>query len=167
MSKATTCQHPEPHSGQAIIASRASGWVKGMIREGGKKERKTQVLLARETLLGIQNVKQFSIVWRGWSWLCVHPFIASTWPGYDPPFTSSVATDNVDRHARGVARQSSHSSFSRPNPNGSTSLEATLLAAHHHSLPSIIRMESELALECMGRAERAQQHGSSNHMSWP
>lgn len=66
-------------------------------------------------------------------------------------------------HAQTVACQSSHFSFSRPNPKGNTSLEAALLVAWDHALPLIIRMESELG--CVGRTERAQQHGPSNHVS--
>lgn len=132
-----------------------------------KKERKTQIPLAEGMLVGIPNVKQSSC---GLAWLIL-AYAASIHylhlAELRLTLTLSAATKNVDRHAQAVACQSSRFSFSRPNPNSNTSLEAALLAAHDHTLPSIIRLKSEPALECMGRVERAQQHGSSSHMSQP
>lgn len=60
----------------------------------------------------------------------------------------------MNRRVWAVACQRPHVGFSRPNPNSNSSHKALLLAACDHTLTSIVVMESELTLECTGRAQR-------------
>lgn len=87
---------------------------------------------------------------KSWSWLDLHLFTTSTWPGCAPSLLF-IATENMERHAQAVACQHPHVGFSRPNPNSNTSHKAQLLAACCYAEPSVITMESELILECTGQ----------------
>lgn len=64
----------------------------------------------------VQNRKKKK---KSWSWLDLHLFTTSTWPGCAPSLLF-IATENMERHVRAVACQHPHVGFSRPNPSSNT-----------------------------------------------